>query len=366
MSDRRKFLKHALVPAGAFFLSPLLPTKSLAAKEGRMASDSDGQPSPDTDKAISEKPEIATPGRSGTSESKANQQDENNERTFPTEESPLSRQLKLLTRTTAWTLVKEIKVQFKTFHCQGMVKIGDEFWVSSVEINIPAGGTFDRSKGAGHLFKIDSTGKLLADLAIGEGSIYHPSGIDFDGAHIWIAAAEYRPDSQAIIYKVDTHTTQIKEVFRWKDHIGGIARNTATNTLHGISWGSRRFYQWPLDKEGQVRQPLPAPAEIAILNPSFYIDYQDNQYLGGQEMLYTGLNAYKRPGGNTFALGGIDIVDLSKSQPVHQVPLQLWSPASGAVMTQNPSFFELTEGGKVRGYFMPDDNESTIFVYETQ
>ena len=331
MSDRRKFLKSGLLPAGAIYFSSALaaPARLLAATG-------------EADKAASA---AATPQSR-------------------TEESPLSKQLKGISKTTPWLLVKEIKVQFKTFHCQGMVKIGDDFWVSSVEINMPPNGVFDRSKGAGHLFKIDGSGRLLAEVTIGEGSIYHPSGIDFDGTHIWIAAAEYRPDSQAIIYKLDTRTMQLKEVFRWKDHIGGIARNTATNTLHGISWGSRRFYQWELDKEGQVRQPLIPPAEAATLNPSFYIDYQDNQYLGGQEMLYTGLSAYKKPGGNTFALGGMEIVDLGKSQPIHQVPIQLWSPSSGAVMTQNPSFFELTEENKVRAYFMPDDNESTIFVYE--
>ena len=322
MSDRRKFLKQSLLPAGALYFSPLLsaPAQLLAASDTTTAAHS--------------------------------------------EESPLSKRLKQMNRATPWNLVKEIKVRFKTFHCQGMVKIGEDFWVSSVEVNIPTGGVFDRSKGTGHLFKIDATGKLLAELPVGEGSIYHPSGIDFDGSHIWIAAAEYRPDSQAIIYKVDPKEMQIKEVFRWKDHIGGIARNTATNTLHGISWGSRRFYQWLLDKEGAVRQPLATPAETAILNNAYYIDYQDNQYLGGQEMLYTGLSGYKRPDGTAWALGGIEIVDLAKSQSIHQVPVQLWSPASGAVMTQNPSFFELAEGDKVRAYFMPDDNESTIFVYE--
>jgi len=282
----------------------------------------------------------------------------------PAEESPLSRRLKSVTRTSPWTLVHQVKVQFKTFHCQGMVKIGRDFWVSSVEIPTPENGVFDRTKGKGHLFKIDETGKLLADVAIGEGSIYHPSGIDFDGEHIWIAAAEYRPDSKAIIYRFNPASLQLQEQFRWDDHIGGIARNRSTNTLHGISWGSRRSYKWELDEKDAIRKPLPAPAGLARLNHSFYIDYQDNQYLGGQEMLYTGLVAYKGPGGNKFALGGVEIVDLEKGLAVHQVPVQCWSPVTGAVMTQNPSFFELAEGDKIRAHFMPDDNESTIFVYE--
>jgi len=256
-------------------------------------------------------------------------------------------------------------VGFKTFHCQGMVRIGDDFWVSSVEVEAPIDGVFDRSKGKGHLFKISSAGKLLADVPIGEGSIYHPSGIDFDGTHIWIAAAEYRPDSQSIIYKFDPEQKTLQEVFRWEDHIGGVARDKETNTLHGISWGSRRYYQWSLDEKGNVRMPLATPKELAVANPSFYIDYQDNQCLGGQEMLYTGLCVYKRPGGPSMVLGGLEVVDLQKKCAVYQIPVQLWSPATGAVMTQNPSFFELMPDNRIRAYFMPDDNVSTIFVYES-
>jgi hypothetical protein len=261
-------------------------------------------------------------------------------------------------------LITGIKIGFKTFHCQGMVKIGDEFWVSSVEMGTTADGLIDRSTGKGHLFRISIAGHLLADISIGEGSIYHPSGIDFDGKYIWIAAAEYRPDSQAIVYRFDPATKELKEVFRWEDHIGAVARNKETNTLHGISWGSRKFYKWELDENGNVQTPLAGPKDAAILNHSFYIDYQDNQCLGGREMLYTGLSSYKRPGGQPMTIGGLEIVDLEKGLPAHQVPVQLWSPVTGAVMTQNPSFFELMPDDRIRAYFMPDDNESTIYVYE--
>jgi hypothetical protein len=316
MTDRRQFIKRTLLPAAAVCLPPVLTAQVQPAATTRPAG------------------------------------------------SPLSQRLKSLTRNTTWNLITEIKVGFKTFHCQGMVRIGDDFWVSSVEVEDPVDGVFDRSKGKGHLFKISSAGKLLADVSIGEGSIYHPSGIDFDGTHIWIAAAEYRPDSQSIIYKFDPEQAALQEVFRWADHIGGVARDKETDTLHGISWGSRRFYQWSLDEKGNVRTPLATPKDLAIANPSFYIDYQDNQCLGGLEMLYTGLCAYKRPGGPSMVLGGLEVVDLQKKCAVHQAPVQLWSPATGAVMTQNPSFFELMPDNRIRAYFMPDDNASTIFVYE--
>jgi hypothetical protein len=316
MTDRRQFLKRTLIPAGALCLPSVLHARSLSVE------------------------------------------------TSPTAAQPLSVRLKTLTRHTVWTLITGIKVGFKTFHCQGMVKIGDEFWVSSVELEKTEDGLVDRTTGKGHLFRISIAGRLLDNISIGEGTIFHPSGIDFDGDHIWIAAAEYRPDSQSIIYRFDPSNKELKEMFRWQDHIGGIARNKDTNSLHGISWGSRKFYKWDLDDNGNVHMPLAIPAELAQLNHSFYIDYQDNQYLGGREMLYTGLSTYKRPGGQPVALGGLEIVDLEKGFAVHQVPVQLWSPATGAVMTQNPSYFELMPDGRLRAYFMPEDNESTIYVYE--
>ena len=39
------------------------------------------------------------------------------------------------------------------------------------------------------------------------------------------------------------------EVFRFDDHIGAIVHNTDDDTLHGVSWGSRRFYRWTLERQ---------------------------------------------------------------------------------------------------------------------
>ena len=100
----------------------------------------------------------------------------------------------------------------------------------------------DTGEGVGHLFKLDLKGNLITDLTLGEGSIYHPGGIDYDGKWIWVPAAEYRPNSRAIIYRVDPAAMKATEVFRYGDHIGGLVHNTENKTLHGVSWGSRRFY----------------------------------------------------------------------------------------------------------------------------
>ena len=282
----------------------------------------------------------------------------------------LNERIQKLTRATQWTQTAAVVVQFPTFHPQGMVKIGDAFFITSVEIKKattrfqePKDG-FDRDtgEGVGHLFKVDAEGKLLASITLGEGSIYHPGGIDYDGKHIWIPVAEYRPNSQSIIYKVDPSTLEAVEVFRFKDHVGGIVHNTDDQSLHGVSWGSRRFYKWPLDAEGRVAN-VPPPEQLRVVNPALYIDYQDCHFIGMGRMLCSGLNNYRASkDGPIFRLGALEIVDLRDNRPVYQVPIELWSP-SGLPMTQNPFWVDPTDQG-VRAYFMPDDEKSTLFVYE--
>lgn len=276
-----------------------------------------------------------------------------------------------LTRATAWQQTAAVKLQFPTFHPQGMLKIGDAFFVSSVDIRKPTtrypalqdGYDRDTGEGVGHLFKFDAQGKLLADITLGEGAIYHPGGIDFDGKDIWVPVAEYRPNSQSVIYKVDPETMKATEVFRFKDHVGGIVHNTDDKSLHGVSWGSRRFYAWPLDAAGKVMNASTPPERLRVTNPALYIDYQDCHFIGMSRMLCSGLNNYRAAkDGPVFRLGGLEIVSLKDNRPVFQVPIELWSP-SGLPMTQNPFWVEPTGQG-VRAYFMPDDDQSTLFTYE--
>jgi hypothetical protein len=229
-----------------------------------------------------------------------------------------------------------------------MVKIGERLFVSSVEVIDREAG-----KGIGHLFEIDMAGQLVAELRLGEGAIYHPGGIDYDGQHIWVPVAEYRPDSRSIIYRVDPATLKATEMFRVEDHIGAIVHNTDEHTLHGVSWGSRRFYRWTLGGTGRGR----------TVNTSHYVDYQDCKYAGRRRMLCTGVTEIRQlADAAPFRLGGIDLVDLDDGRPLHQVPVLLWT-AGGLDMTHNPVWLEPSAAG-LRGYFMPEDDISTLYVYD--
>jgi hypothetical protein len=273
--------------------------------------------------------------------------------TQPDGRSALADRVTKLSRNSPWKLVSSVPIKFPTYHPQGMVKIGDTLFVSSV----------DKTRQAGHLFKIDAGGTLVADLPLGEGALYHPGGIDYDGKDIWVPVAEYRPDSRTIVYRVDPATMKATEVFRFADHIGAIVHNTDDHTLHGVSWGSRRFYRWTLGAGGKVTNAGVPPEKLRTLNPSHYLDYQDCKYAGGRRMVCTGVTEMRQsPGAPPFRLGGIDLVDLTEGRQVHQVPLLLWTPG-GFDMTHNPVWLEATATG-LRGYFMPEDDTSTLYIYE--
>ena len=110
---------------------------------------------------------------------------------------------------------------------------------------------YDRipGNGKGPYFVFNDQGELLEDIELGEGNMYHPGGIDSDGESIWVPVAEYRQNSESIIYKVNPETLKVEEAFRVNDHIGGVVKNDKTGKLHGVSWGSRLFYEW--NKKGK-------------------------------------------------------------------------------------------------------------------
>jgi hypothetical protein len=288
----------------------------------------------------------------------------------PADRSDVADRITRLTRDATWRRTAAVPVAFRTYHPQGMVKVGDTFFVSSVEIKVPTrriprpDGSFgrDTGEGIGHLFQLDANGSLIRSIRLGEGTIYHPGGIDFDGTHIWVPVAEYRPDSRPIVYRIDARSMTATEVLRFSDHLGAIVHDTDSRRLHGVSWGSRRFYQWKLSDDGGV---LNAGTPERTSNPSHYVDYQDCKYVGARRMLCSGVADVRREASaGAFAIGGVDLIDLADGRPLHQVPVLLWT-TTGLAMTRNPVWFEGTEAG-LRAYFMPEDDASTLYVYEVE
>lgn len=286
---------------------------------------------------------------------------------------------RLLGRNASWTLVEQVAVDFPTYHTQGLVKIGETFYVSAVEVleSTARNGTqtdalfdfsIDRSTGNGRgwLFKFDAQGHLLDKLELTSGSVYHPGGIDYDGEHLWVPVAEYRPNSRSNVYRVDPRSLQAELVFSEDDHIGGVVHNVHRGTIHGVSWGSRRLYSWRLP-HGRGAQGVRGGDWVP--NASFYIDYQDCHYQGIELMLCGGIAGYSTPYGS-LAFGGLDLVDLRTNKPTHQVPVNQFidegsGPNAGLALSHNAFWAEPRDDGALRIYFMTEsDNQADLLVYD--
>ena len=227
--------------------------------------------------------------------------------------------------------------------------------------------SIDRSPGAGRgwLFKFNAAGQLLGQIELTDGTKYHPGGMDYDGRFIWVPVGEYRPNSQSNIYRVDPETLAAELVFSENDHIGGVVHNVHRGTLHGVSWGSRRMYTWRLT--GKPDTPKVVSAQWTP-NAQFYIDYQDCHYQGVELMLCGGVTGYSTPYGS-LAFGGLDLVDLRRARPEHQVPVNLFidegtGPNPGLALTHNAFWVEPLGQKSLRAYFMTEtDNQADLLVY---
>ncbi|HSA60185.1 MAG TPA: DUF6454 family protein [bacterium] len=240
-----------------------------------------------------------------------------------------------------WHLIERVRPKFDTHHPQGLVKIGNRFYLSSVEVQEKGEG-----KGIGHFFEFDLEGNLLRQTTLGEGQMYHPGGIDFDGQSIWVPVAEYRPRSRSIIYKINPATLKAVEAFRVEDHIGAVVFNREVGTLVGMNWDAQAFYEWT--PNGRLIRK--------VLNEVDEYSYQDCKYLRGPAMLCSGTRANANGG-----LAVVDLLDFDLIQDVSFIPRTL----KKILMTRNPMALEQT-GDQLRYYFLPEDHDGDLYVFEIQ
>ncbi|TFB54431.1 DUF6454 family protein [Cryobacterium tagatosivorans] len=272
-------------------------------------------------------------------------------------------------RNTAWQQTSKLKLNFPTYHTEGIAYSQDHIFLSAVQITEPTKkfptpqDGLDRTpgKGIGHLFVMDKSGNLQKDIILGEGDMYHPGGIDFDGVNVWVPVAQYRPNSSAIIYRVNATTLDVHKQFEVEDHFGGIVMDKRTGHLVGNTWGSRRFAEW--DMQGKQLSSWD--------NPNFFIDYQDCQYVPNSKMLCAGItNLPQTPSaggtGATYELGGMAMIDLKSHSLIRDVPFQQWSTA-GHVATRNP-FKIVADANHLTMKVAPDNgdegNGTEILTYE--
>lgn len=294
-----------------------------------------------------------------------------------------------LGRTTQWNLLRAIPLQGDLWEPEGMIRIGSDRYVVSageytsatVAYGKDANGTSviingtDRSPGSGfaHLVVFDGNGTRIADATISElGAMeYHNGGIDYDGKYIWATIAQYRPNTTATLVRVDPSTLEPTPMYRIADHQGGVVHDTETKRLYTLNWGSRNASVFPSNPDNQAfnDNTWTLPSEVKR-NPSYFVDYQDCKFLGHPKlydhrstMICSGV-ATIGSGNSSYNLGGIALVDTETMVPVAEVPIAL-SSQLGQRITQNPMDVDVVDG-KLRLYWLPDQHNSTLYIYEAQ
>lgn len=277
----------------------------------------------------------------------------------------LNEQLMSISSSTRWELMDIVPLHFKTYHTQGMLKIGDTFYVTAVRVTRPAKykgkgpdrTVTDEGAGIGYLFHFDKNGQLIDQIELGEGAAFHPGGMDYDGKYIWIPITKYYPYSESIIVRVDPTTRKVEKMATIDDSVGAIIHDTDNHTLIGMNWDAREFLYWPLNKQSEIINPEKRAAEIRVPNTQSKLAIQDSKYIGQNQFLGFGLTNL----GNGKRIGGLEIQDTRNQALLHQVPLAL-KTTKGIFMTNNPGAVEVTEKG-LRFYFIPEDNLSTMYIY---
>ncbi|KAJ4306392.1 hypothetical protein N0V88_001192 [Collariella sp. IMI 366227] len=284
------------------------------------------------------------------------------------------RQFTKLSRSTAWNLVGKIKFEGDTFEPEGIVHLGgDRYIVSAGEWIVPRstcsagldGGEKVCGEGFAHMLVFDGKGRRVADATITEAGAaeYHGGGIDYDGTYIWTTLAQYRPNSTATLVRMRPETLQPEPLLRIADHMGAIVHDLSTGDILTLNWGARSASLWNLRYKPQELPEFTTPRAV-IKNPSHYTDYQDCKFLGHSQqygfrpvMLCSGItNLY----GTT--IGGVALVDMETMVPLYELPITMVSDR-GNLVTKNPMDVAVIDG-KMRLYFLPDEHNSTLYVYE--
>lgn len=270
-------------------------------------------------------------------------------------------------RATSWQLLSEVELDFNTFHPQGLTKVGDQLFLSTVEIlertqrlaGNSAGPDRTAGRGVGHLFKFNADGSLLDSIQLGAGARYHPGGIDYDGQWLWVSVAEYRPDSSSLVYRVDPDTLASELVFEFPDHLGAIVHDRSTRTLVAASWGSRRFYKWAPTATALNAMDYSNPT--IVRNPNHFIDLQDCQSLPPMQMLCGGIASVRGNQGSGVTIGGLELIDIDTMSAVHQLPIAITS-TTGAMLTRNPVFLSSDRDGLLL-MAAPDDSPTRLYTH---
>lgn len=249
--------------------------------------------------------------------------------------------VRALHRRSPWEHVGELPLRFDAHHPQGLARLRDHWWITTVDVGARRGW----------VLVADDDGALVERVAVGDGERYHPGGADTDGTALWVPCAEYRPASSTTIVRLEPGSPP-EPAFAVGDHVGAVVPIGAGGDLVGWTWGSRRFVRWHPDGRQVASRP----------NPGGFVDHQDGRWLGSGRVLCGGVGRVELPSGPA-PIGGLALLRADDLVVEHEVPFPGYSP-SGRVGTHNPLWAEVADGHLVL-HLLPDDGAGAIHRWAT-
>jgi hypothetical protein len=216
-------------------------------------------------------------------------------------------------------------------------------------------------KGRAHLFECDIEGRTLRSVTLASDSEneYHPSGMVLVDGTMFIALAQYLPESSATIIKFDVRNWTYEELFQMQDHIGLVIPHPAEGELFLGTWGSRHYYR--TDLRGNIKSKRPNPCYDTM-------EHQDAQLISGamgavnntkveeSMILATGVTA----GGMEYF--GLEIIDVASwtIKASLRWPSAQYMTKGGWAPFANPTFLWLDSCDRVLALATPDDDHEQL------
>ena len=129
-------------------------------------------------------------------------------------------------------------------------------------------------KGRAHLFECNVEGRTIRaiNLKSDNEDEYHPSGMVLIDGMMFIALAQYGPETSATIIKFNVKDWTYEKLFHIQDHVGVVVPNLEEGELFLGTWGSRHYYC--TDMNGNIKSKRPTPC-------SDNMEHQDAQLMSG-------------------------------------------------------------------------------------
>jgi hypothetical protein len=260
------------------------------------------------------------------------------------------------TDSSEWRRIGGFKLDFVTDHPQGLLRVGDRWFLSTVRIPEGEPGAPDLTvPGDGYLIEVgreDRVGIEIARLKLSDGMVYHPGGLATDGKSLFVPVSEYRPDSSCHIYRIDIESFEVVgEPVEFPDHVGALSMDIERKRIYGMSWASKRIYVW--DRDWNLL--------YVNKNPIENVAYQDIDFMGGNTLACSGVAKFEL-NGHEFHVGGIDLIDANTWLPYHRVMVPT-KTHTGRLLTFN-AFSHRLDYPDLDLLFVPDDDEdSNVEIY---